>query len=98
MVWSIYIGSQKYMSENGIDDTAVQGNIVEETMHIEEGENKQQGEGEILQADDELKQRVTQGKRKKVKEEYQKLAILDYQQAHQINKHPHYQKHSMGNL
>lgn len=50
------------MSENGIDDTAVQGNIGEETMHVEEGENKQQGElqgeGEILQADDELKQRV----------------------------------------
>jgi hypothetical protein len=60
MVWSIHITSQKYMSENGIDDTLAQGNVGEETMHIEE-ENKQQGEpqeeGEI-QADDELKQRV----------------------------------------
>jgi hypothetical protein len=60
MVWSIHITSQKYMSENGIDDTVAQGNVGEETMHIEE-ENKLQGgpqeEGEI-QADDELKQRV----------------------------------------
>jgi hypothetical protein len=51
------------MSENGIDDTVVHGNIGEETMQVEEeGENKQQGElqeeAKILQADDELKQRV----------------------------------------